>query len=59
MDKATLIWNGNVVTGLEALSNFFEMLPSSEFQVNMLDCQPVHGKMTFFQHRLLFSFSEH
>ncbi|XP_021119133.1 NTF2-related export protein 2-like [Heterocephalus glaber] len=42
LDEATLVWNGNVVTGLEALSNFFEMLPSSEFQVNMLDCQPVH-----------------
>lgn len=36
LDKATLIWNGNVVTGLEALANFFDMLPSSEFQVNML-----------------------
>ncbi|KAM9577428.1 NTF2-related export protein 2 isoform 3-T3 [Trichechus inunguis] len=49
LDKATLIWNGNVVTGLDALANFFEMLPSSEFQVNMLDCQPVHGKIRVFQ----------
>ncbi|XP_003802890.1 NTF2-related export protein 2 [Otolemur garnettii] len=46
LDKATLIWNGNVVTGLDALTNFFEMLPSSEFQVNMLDCQPVHEQAT-------------
>ncbi|XP_064134738.1 NTF2-related export protein 2 isoform X1 [Loxodonta africana] len=46
LDKATLIWNGNVVTGLDALANFFEMLPSSEFQVNMLDCQPVHEQAT-------------
>uniref|UniRef100_A0A8D2D7E8 NTF2 domain-containing protein n=1 Tax=Sciurus vulgaris TaxID=55149 RepID=A0A8D2D7E8_SCIVU len=46
LDKATLIWNGNVVTGLDALSKFFEMLPSSEFQVNMLDCQPVHEQAT-------------
>ncbi|XP_037055112.1 NTF2-related export protein 2 isoform X2 [Peromyscus leucopus] len=46
LDKATLIWNGNVVTGLEALTNFFEMLPSSEFQINMLDCQPVHEQAT-------------
>nr|KAF6492676.1 nuclear transport factor 2 like export factor 2 [Molossus molossus] len=46
LDKATLIWNGNVVTGLEALANFFEVLPSSEFQVNMLDCQPVHEQAT-------------
>ncbi|XP_042638440.1 NTF2-related export protein 2 [Orycteropus afer afer] len=49
LDKATLIWNGNVVTGLDALTNFFETLPSSEFQVNMLDCQPVHGKIGIFQ----------
>ncbi|XP_020038578.1 NTF2-related export protein 2 isoform X1 [Castor canadensis] len=46
LEKATLIWNGNVVTGLEHLTNFFEMLPSSEFQVNMLDCQPVHEQAT-------------
>ncbi|XP_023971991.1 NTF2-related export protein 2-like [Physeter macrocephalus] len=45
LDKATLIWNGNFVTGLEALTNFFDMLPSSEFQVNMLDCQPVHEQV--------------
>ncbi|KAM6151321.1 NTF2-related export protein 2 [Rhynchocyon petersi] len=41
LEEASLIWNGNVVTGLEALANFYEMLPSSEFQINMLDCQPV------------------
>ncbi|XP_065499184.1 NTF2-related export protein 2 isoform X3 [Caloenas nicobarica] len=43
LDKATLVWNGNAVSGQEELSKFFEMLPSSEFQVNVLDCQPVHG----------------
>lgn len=46
LDKATVIWNGNVVNGLEALANFFETLPSSEFQINMLDCQPVHEQAT-------------
>ncbi|KAL4843888.1 hypothetical protein H8958_001677 [Nasalis larvatus] len=46
LDKATLIWNGNVVSGLDALNNFFDTLPSSEFQVNMLDCQPVHEQAT-------------
>lgn len=45
LDKATLVWNGNAVSGQEELSKFFEMLPSSEFQVNVLDCQPVHGKV--------------
>ncbi|XP_031979791.1 NTF2-related export protein 2 isoform X3 [Corvus moneduloides] len=43
LDKATLVWNGNAVSGQEELNKFFEMLPSSEFQVNVLDCQPVHG----------------
>jgi len=45
LDKATLVWNGNAVSGPEELNKFFEMLPSSEFQVNVLDCQPVHGKV--------------
>ncbi|XP_027542879.1 NTF2-related export protein 2 isoform X2 [Neopelma chrysocephalum] len=44
LDKATLVWNGNAVSGQEELNKFFEMLPSSEFQVNVLDCQPVHGE---------------
>lgn len=46
LEKATLIWNGNVVSGQAALANFFDGLPSSEFQVNMLDCQPVHEQAT-------------
>ncbi|XP_038040593.1 NTF2-related export protein 2 isoform X1 [Anas platyrhynchos] len=45
LDKATLVWNGNAVSGQEALNEFFEMLPSSEFQINVLDCQPVHGRL--------------
>ncbi|XP_069748945.1 NTF2-related export protein 2 isoform X2 [Narcine bancroftii] len=44
LDTATLVWNGNTISGHQALTEFFEMLPSSDFQVNMLDCQPVHGK---------------
>lgn len=44
LDKATLVWNGNAVSGHDALGEFFESLPSSEFQVQTLDCQPVHGK---------------
>ncbi|XP_049980015.1 NTF2-related export protein 2 [Alexandromys fortis] len=53
LDKATLIWNGNAVTGHEALSNFFETLPSSEFLINMLDCQPVHEQATQSQTTIL------
>lgn len=43
LDKATLVWNGNNISGQDALGEFFESLPSSEFQVHTLDCQPVHG----------------
>ncbi|EHB12729.1 NTF2-related export protein 2 [Heterocephalus glaber] len=46
LDEATLVWNGNAVAGLEAPNNFYEMLPSSEFQVNTLDYQPVHEQAT-------------
>ncbi|XP_073455473.1 NTF2-related export protein 2 [Aquarana catesbeiana] len=46
MDTATLVWNGNPISGQEALIEFFDMLPSSEFQVNMFDCQPVHEQGT-------------
>ncbi|XP_017598610.1 PREDICTED: NTF2-related export protein 2 [Corvus brachyrhynchos] len=49
LDKATLVWNGNAVSGQEELNKFFEMLPSSEFQVNVLDCQPVHDQVTHVQ----------
>lgn len=46
MGTATLVWNGNAVSGQESLSEFFEMLPSSEFQINVVDCQPVHDEAT-------------
>ncbi|XP_048031588.1 NTF2-related export protein 2 isoform X2 [Chanodichthys erythropterus] len=53
LDKATLVWNGNAVTGQDALAEFFESLPSSEFQVHTLDCQPVHEQATQGQTTLL------
>ena len=46
MGTATLVCNGNAVTGQESLNEFCEMLPSSEFQINMVDCQPVHDEAT-------------
>uniref|UniRef100_A0A803KFD7 NTF2-related export protein n=1 Tax=Xenopus tropicalis TaxID=8364 RepID=A0A803KFD7_XENTR len=45
-DTATLVWNGNPISGQDSLVEFFEMLPSSEFQVNMFDCHPVHEQAT-------------
>ncbi|XP_048883519.1 NTF2-related export protein 2 [Brienomyrus brachyistius] len=53
LDKATLVWNGNAVSGHDALGEFFESLPSSEFQVHTLDCQPVHDQATQGQTTLL------
>ncbi|KAM7000639.1 NTF2-related export protein 2 [Tautogolabrus adspersus] len=53
LDKATLVWNGNAVSGQDALGEFFEALPSSEFQVQTLDCQPVHEQATQGQTTLL------
>ncbi len=53
LDKATLVWNGNAVTGHDALGEFFESLPSSEFQVQSLDCQPVHGMQQRAHHILI------
>ncbi|XP_051824766.1 NTF2-related export protein 2-like isoform X1 [Antechinus flavipes] len=46
LDTATLVWNGNAISGLNALNEFFETLPSSEFQINVVDCQPVHEQAT-------------
>ncbi|XP_043913218.1 NTF2-related export protein 2 [Protopterus annectens] len=45
MDTASLIWNGNAVSGQKALAEFLESLPASEFTVTMLDCQPVHEEV--------------
>ncbi|KAJ8282098.1 hypothetical protein COCON_G00046170 [Conger conger] len=53
LDKATLVWNGNAISGQDALGEFFESLPSSEFQVHTLDCQPVHEQATQGQTTLL------
>ncbi|XP_063287054.1 NTF2-related export protein 2 [Pelobates fuscus] len=46
MDTATMVWNGNAISGQAALVEFFEMLPSSEYQVSMFDCQPVCEQAT-------------
>ncbi|XP_068956574.1 NTF2-related export protein 2-like isoform X1 [Petaurus breviceps papuanus] len=53
LDTATLVWNGNAISGLNALSEFFETLPSSEFQITVVDCQPVHEQATQSQTTIL------
>jgi len=44
MDNATLIWNGNGVTGKDSIQKFWMDLPSSEHTVITLDAQPITGK---------------
>ncbi|XP_024874302.1 NTF2-related export protein-like [Temnothorax curvispinosus] len=43
MDSATLIWNGNGVTGKDNIQKFWTDLPSSEHSVHTLDAQPITG----------------
>lgn len=38
---------------MEVLGNFFDVLLSSEFQVNMLDCQPIREQATQVQTTVL------
>ena len=44
LDSGTLVWNGNSVTGAEAIQAFLEKLPSSEHTVICLDAQPVSSE---------------
>ncbi|GFN79375.1 ntf2-related export protein 2, partial [Plakobranchus ocellatus] len=40
-DKASAVWNGNAVSGSEAILKFFDKLPASEHNVEGLDTQPI------------------
>ncbi|CAK6445813.1 unnamed protein product [Pipistrellus nathusii] len=46
LGSAILVRNGNALSGLESWSAVFEMLPSSEFQISVVDCQPVRREAT-------------
>ncbi|CAH1777046.1 unnamed protein product, partial [Owenia fusiformis] len=46
MDTATMVWNGNGVTGTTDILKFIEDLPSSEHKVESLDCQPLGDHVT-------------
>ncbi|KAL6261427.1 NTF2-related export protein [Pogonomyrmex barbatus] len=41
MDTATLIWNGNGVTGKDNIQKFWTDLPPSEHTIHTLDAQPI------------------
>lgn len=41
LDKANLVWNGNAVSGVEAILKWFDHLPASEHIIEGLDAQPI------------------
>ncbi|XP_012531169.1 NTF2-related export protein [Monomorium pharaonis] len=43
MDTATLVWNGNGVTGKDDIQKFWTDLLPSEHTINILDAQPITG----------------
>ncbi|KAL0100906.1 hypothetical protein PUN28_019350 [Cardiocondyla obscurior] len=53
MDNATLVWNGNGVTGKDAIQKFLTDLPSSIHNVVTLDAQPIIGPEVAIQLTLL------
>lgn len=44
---ATLIWNGNSVTGLDDIIKFYESLPPTETTLMTVDAQPILDLPTF------------
>ncbi|XP_057705730.1 NTF2-related export protein 2 isoform X2 [Corythoichthys intestinalis] len=49
LDKATLVWNGNTVSGLDALGEFFEALPSNLATQGQMTLLVVTGGMVKFE----------
>ncbi|XP_067663701.1 NTF2-related export protein 2-like isoform X2 [Haliotis asinina] len=41
LDSSTVVWNGNVCNGGEAINAHFDALPASEHVINSLDTQPL------------------
>ncbi|XP_072170931.1 NTF2-related export protein 2-like [Diadema setosum] len=46
LDSATMVWNGNGVSGSAGIMEFFEKLPVTEHTVDTLDCQPIPEEIT-------------
>ena len=44
LDSANLVWNGNAISGKDAIVKFLEDLPTSTTTLSSLDSQPVNGK---------------
>ncbi|XP_002731526.1 NTF2-related export protein 1-like [Saccoglossus kowalevskii] len=43
---ASLVWNGNACSGSQQITKFYEQLPTSDFRVDTLDCQPIAEEAT-------------
>ncbi|XP_048773994.1 NTF2-related export protein 2-like isoform X4 [Ostrea edulis] len=41
LDTATMVWNGNGLSGLDNIQKYLEGLPVSEHRMESLDCQPL------------------
>ena len=41
MPTSTVVWNGNCYKGQEQINDFFMKLPSTQHEINTLDCQPI------------------
>ncbi|KHN72128.1 NTF2-related export protein [Toxocara canis] len=39
VDSATLLWNGNLVEGVENIARFWESVPATDHSVSSLNCQ--------------------
>ncbi|XP_041462776.1 NTF2-related export protein 2-like [Lytechinus variegatus] len=46
LESATMVWNGNPVSGSAEITKFFDKLPVSEHRVDTLDCQPIPTEVT-------------
>ncbi|VDN39782.1 unnamed protein product [Gongylonema pulchrum] len=40
-DSATLVWNGNSITGNDAILKFYDGLPNSTHSLSSLDCHHI------------------
>jgi NTF2-related export protein 1/2 len=40
-DDSVIVWNGNVITGMNNIQQFFKQLPPTSHSIETLDCQPI------------------
>ncbi|XP_013421061.1 NTF2-related export protein 2 [Lingula anatina] len=55
LPSATMVWQGNPVSGMDAIAKFQESLPTSEVSLESVDCQPLPDSVTQGQTSILVS----